>query len=111
MPIVIGAKRESDFTDPIGLLTDCHRLLETFLNALGSVAEQQQGAAARRGPRRAVEQGGRMGAPVRRRRMLGHVKGGLFQEAGLIGRLESGDDHVALDQVDDLHRDELTLPR
>ena len=32
MPIVIGAKRESDFTDPIGMLGDCHRRIEMFLN-------------------------------------------------------------------------------
>jgi hypothetical protein len=32
MPIVIGAKRESDFTDPIGMLSDCHRRIEMFLN-------------------------------------------------------------------------------
>ena len=34
MPIVIGAKRESDFTDPIGMLGDCHRRIERFLNSL-----------------------------------------------------------------------------
>jgi len=39
MPIVIGAKRESDFTDPIGMLSDCHRRIEMFLNVLVRVAE------------------------------------------------------------------------
>ena len=34
MPITIGAKRESDFTDPIGMLADCHRRIERFLNVL-----------------------------------------------------------------------------
>ena len=34
MPIVIGAKPESNFTDPIGLLTDCHRRIERFLSIL-----------------------------------------------------------------------------
>jgi hemerythrin-like domain-containing protein len=43
MPIVIGAKRESDFTDPIGMLGDCHRRIEMFLNVLVRVAEQAQG--------------------------------------------------------------------
>jgi len=28
MPIAIGAKPRSTFTDPIGLLTDCHRRME-----------------------------------------------------------------------------------
>jgi len=45
MPIVIGAKRESDFTDPIGMLGDCHRRIERFLNVLVSVAEQAHGEA------------------------------------------------------------------
>ena len=39
MPIVIGAKRESNFTDPIGMLGDCHRRIEMFLNVLVRVAE------------------------------------------------------------------------
>ena len=30
MPIVIGAKRESGFTDPIGMLGDCHRRIDRF---------------------------------------------------------------------------------
>jgi hemerythrin-like domain-containing protein len=40
MPIVIGAKPESNFTDPIGLLGDCHRRIERFLDVLARVAEQ-----------------------------------------------------------------------
>jgi hemerythrin-like domain-containing protein len=43
MPIVIGAKRESDFTNPIGMLGDCHRRIEMFLNVLVRVAEQGHG--------------------------------------------------------------------
>jgi hemerythrin-like domain-containing protein len=43
MPIVIGGKRESDFTDPIGLLGDCHRRIEMFLGLLVRVAEQAHG--------------------------------------------------------------------
>jgi hemerythrin-like domain-containing protein len=45
MPIVIGAKRESDFTDPIGMLGDCHRRVERFLDVLVRVAEQAHGEA------------------------------------------------------------------
>jgi hemerythrin-like domain-containing protein len=44
MPIVIGAKPESNFADPIGLLTDCHRRIERFLNVLVRVAADAQGA-------------------------------------------------------------------
>jgi hemerythrin-like domain-containing protein len=43
MPIQIGAKRESSFTDPIGLLGDCHRRVERFLAVLIHVAEQAHG--------------------------------------------------------------------
>src|SRR4051812_47734284 len=45
MPIVIGAKPESNFTDPIGLLTDCHRRIERFLAVLVQVAAQAKGLA------------------------------------------------------------------
>jgi hemerythrin-like domain-containing protein len=55
MPIVIGAKRESDFTDPIGMLGDCHRRIEMFLNVLVSVAEQAQGEALAEEQRDALE--------------------------------------------------------
>src|SRR5579864_7216969 len=43
MPITIGAKRASDFTDPIGMLGDCHRRIERFLNALVAIAAQEKG--------------------------------------------------------------------
>ena len=43
MPIVIGAKRESDFTGPLGMLSDCHRRIEMFLNVLVQVAEHVRG--------------------------------------------------------------------
>jgi hemerythrin-like domain-containing protein len=55
MPIVIGAKRESDFTDPIGMLGDCHRRIEMFLKVLVRVAEQAQGEALNEEQRGAVE--------------------------------------------------------
>src|SRR4051794_12408712 len=43
MPVLIGAKPESNFTDPIGLLTDCHRRIERFLSVLVQVAAQAKG--------------------------------------------------------------------
>lgn len=43
MPVVIGAKPQANFTDPIGLLTDCHRRIERFLAVLSQVAEQAAG--------------------------------------------------------------------
>jgi hemerythrin-like domain-containing protein len=38
MPVLIGAKPESGFDDPMGLMTDCHRRIERFLDTLRSVA-------------------------------------------------------------------------
>jgi len=37
MPIQFGAKTH-DFSDPNGLLTDCHRRIEMFLGTLEAVA-------------------------------------------------------------------------
>src|ERR1051326_4164968 len=43
MPIVIGGKPESDFTDPIGMLGDCHRRIVRFLHVLVALAAEQRG--------------------------------------------------------------------
>ncbi|MGE5644630.1 MAG: hemerythrin domain-containing protein [Acidobacteriota bacterium] len=43
MPVVIGAKPESSFADPFGLLTGCHRRIEGFLSVLVQVAAEAQG--------------------------------------------------------------------
>ena len=34
MAIIIGEKPDRDFSDPIGMLEDCHRRIEKFLNVL-----------------------------------------------------------------------------
>jgi len=43
MPIAIGQKLESDFRDPLGLLSDCHRRIERFLDGLIAISEEAQG--------------------------------------------------------------------
>ncbi len=43
MPIAIGQKLESDFRNPLGLLSDCHRRIERFLEGLIVISEQAQG--------------------------------------------------------------------
>ena len=40
MPIQIGQKRESDFSQPLGLLSDCHRRIEHFLSVLVRICER-----------------------------------------------------------------------
>ncbi len=55
MPVVIGAKPESGFRDPIGLLTDCHRRVERFLSVLVQVGAQTQGGSLTSEQRTALE--------------------------------------------------------
>jgi hemerythrin-like domain-containing protein len=55
MGIQIGAKPDSGFDDPIGMLSDCHRRIEHFLNILCVVAERAQGAAMNEEESAAVE--------------------------------------------------------
>jgi len=39
MPVQIGGKLDAGFNDPIGMLTDCHRRMERFLDVLCNVGE------------------------------------------------------------------------
>jgi hemerythrin-like domain-containing protein len=43
MAIQIGAKPDSGFDDPISMLKDCHRRIESFLGILCVVADRAQG--------------------------------------------------------------------
>src|ERR1035437_1707992 len=43
MAIQIGAKPDSGFDDPLGMLKDCHRRIENFLGILCVVVEHAQG--------------------------------------------------------------------
>ncbi len=43
MPIAIGQKLESNFRNPLGLLSDCHRRIERFLDGLIAISEEAQG--------------------------------------------------------------------
>jgi hemerythrin-like domain-containing protein len=43
MAITIGAKPESDYTDPLGLLGDCHRRIERFLKLLVTITRAAEG--------------------------------------------------------------------
>lgn len=43
MAVQIGAKPDSGFDDPIGMLKDCHRRIESFLGILCGVAGRAQG--------------------------------------------------------------------
>jgi hemerythrin-like domain-containing protein len=43
MPIAIGQKLGSDFRNPLGLLSDCHRRIERFLDGLIVISEAARG--------------------------------------------------------------------
>lgn len=45
MPVQIGAKRDSGFDDPLGMLADCHRRIERFLKVLDLVCQRAKGRA------------------------------------------------------------------
>ena len=44
MPIRIGKQIESDYSNPLGLLSGCHRRIEQFLDVLIKVTSQARGA-------------------------------------------------------------------
>jgi len=43
LPVVMGARPERSFSDPIGLLMDCHRRIEHFLSVLTQVSKDARG--------------------------------------------------------------------
>lgn len=55
MPITIGKKIESDYSNPLGLLSDCHRRIEQFLAVLIKVASQARGAGLNEDQRNGLE--------------------------------------------------------
>jgi hemerythrin-like domain-containing protein len=55
MTVQIGAKPDSGFEDPIGMLTDCHRRIEHFIDVLCLVVDSAQHRALSDDEARAVE--------------------------------------------------------
>ena len=45
MPMSIGQAPESDFSDPLGMLSDCHRRIARFLEAMIAITEEARGRA------------------------------------------------------------------
>lgn len=43
MPVQIGAKPDSGFDNPLGMLADCHRRIERFLKVLDLVSQRARG--------------------------------------------------------------------
>jgi len=55
MAVTIGKKPESDFSDPLGMLSDCHRRIERCLNVLAILTSQAQGSGLSAKERHALE--------------------------------------------------------
>ena len=55
MAVQIGAKLDSGFSDPIGMLKDCHRRIESFLGILCVVVGRAQGRALTSEERSAIQ--------------------------------------------------------
>ncbi len=102
MPVTIGAKPESDFNDPIGLLGDCHRRIERFLGVISTVAEQTGGGPLDDEQRRALD------AALRyfRESAPRHV---ADEEESLFPRLRASGDAWAIEALDRLEEDHLAV--
>lgn len=100
MPVQIGARAES-FSNPLGLLTDCHRRIEMFLGALIKVADHSREGALDAQQRDALEKAltyFREAAP----------KHTADEEQSLFPRMrkvESPEVHTALAEVESLERE------
>src|SRR4051812_21080525 len=55
MPIQIGQRPDHGFTEPLGLLGDCHRRIEHFLHVLLAIDQQAAGSPLGTGPRADLE--------------------------------------------------------
>lgn len=59
MPVILGASPDHGFDEPLGLLSDCHRRIERFLEVLRRVTSERHGGelqdAERQALRRALE--------------------------------------------------------
>jgi len=101
MPITIGKKIESDYSNPLGLLSDCHRRIEQFLAVLINVASQARGAELNEDQRNGLE----VALKYFREAAPKHTRD---EEESLFPRmLESSDERArtALSLLDELHGD------
>jgi hemerythrin-like domain-containing protein len=98
MGIQIGAKPDSGFDDPIGMLVDCHRRIEHFLRILCIVAERARGRELTGEEREAVE------AALNYFR-VGGQRHTADEEESLFPRLRAASADARLDDVTGLESD------
>jgi hemerythrin-like domain-containing protein len=104
MPITIGKKPDSDYSNPLGLLSDCHRRIEQFLGVLIEVTSQARGAELNGDQRNSLE----VALKYFREATPKHTSD---EEESLFPRmLESSDERArsAISQLDHLHADHET---
>lgn len=101
MPIQIGQRADHGFDEPLGLLSDCHRRIEHFLNVLATIAEDAAGGELIPSYRRALEGAVTYFA-------VAAPKHTADEEVSLFPRLRDSDDAAliqALAALDSLERD------
>lgn len=105
MAIQIGGKPDSGFDDPIGMLKDCHRRIESFLRILCVVVDRAQGRSLAEEEREAVKAalqyfrtGGQRHTADEEESLFPRLRKSDAKSFEVIGRLE--DDHH---EANDLH--------
>jgi hemerythrin-like domain-containing protein len=98
MGIQIGAKPDSGFDDPIGMLVDCHRRIEHFLHILCLVAGRARGRSLTGEERAAVE-------TALDYFRVGGVRHNADEEESLFPRLRAAAADATMDEIGGLESD------
>ena len=98
MAVQIGAKPDSGFDNPIGMLVDCHRRIERFLQILCVVAERAHGRKLADGEKMAVEDALRYFRTGGRRHTAD-------EEESLFPRLRAAEGACGLEELNGLESD------
>lgn len=102
--VQIGAKPDSGFDDPIGMLKDCHRRIEHFLRILCVVANRAQGRAL------TAEESSAVQAALQYFR-VGGVRHNADEEESLFPRLRKQVAEDAMVKIDSLEIDHRSADR
>jgi hemerythrin-like domain-containing protein len=98
MLLHIGRRPDHDFTEPLGLLSDCHRRIEHFLRVLLAIVRNASGGPLAAGPRGELEAALSYFATAA-------PKHTADEEESLFPRLRAAGDHAAVQALDLLERD------
>jgi len=101
MTVQIGARPDSGFEDPIGMLTDCHRRIEHFIDVLTMVADGAKDRALNNEETRAVE-------TSLEYFQVGGARHNADEEESLFPRLGGRTGEDAIVEIDSLKQDHQT---